>query len=77
MLTTNNREHFCFKESEQAMIEQSTQARKIRYTFLLTPQELELARELAKREYRTLPDFFRVRIHNPPKPKRAAKELQT
>ena len=52
------------------MIEQpaSHHARKIRYTLLLTPSELELARRLAKQEFRTLPEFFRARIHVPPKP---------
>ena len=38
-------------------------ARTIRYTLLLTPREFDWATKIAKQEYRTLPDFFRVQIY--------------
>ncbi len=46
------------------MIEQRKRARRtVRYTLLLFPSELQLAKKRAAREFRTLPDFFRAHIY--------------
>lgn len=37
--------------------------RSVRYTFLLSPTELTLAKELAESESRNVPDFFRAHIY--------------
>ncbi len=37
--------------------------RSVRYTFLLTPDEFQLAHQVAASKFRTLPDFLRSQIH--------------
>lgn len=37
--------------------------RTVRYVILFTPDEFDLMKILAAREYRALPDFLRVRIY--------------
>ena len=49
--------------------------RSVRYTLLLTPDELVLAQHAAMAELRSLPDFFRVRIHLATKTREEAEKL--
>lgn len=42
---------------------QDQSARTRRYTLLLAPHEFEMAKRIAASEFRTLPDFFRMHIH--------------
>ncbi len=39
------------------------QRRSARYVLLLTAEELEMAKTIAAREFRSLPDFFRRHIY--------------
>lgn len=45
-----------------SQLNEKRERRNIRYTLLLAPSELDLAKKLAAREFRNLPDFFRSRI---------------
>lgn len=53
------------------------QKKRVRYTLILTPAELQLARDLAEKEFRTLPNFFRARIYHPATPIESLPQLNS
>ncbi len=64
MLTLNNVGIFV-ASTKRLMAEQEGkhERRRVRYTMLLSAAELELAKRVAAREFRTLPEFFRAHIY--------------
>jgi hypothetical protein len=61
--TTINREHFVLFEVRMTEPMAMRERHRVRYTFALSPSELELSTELASCEFRTLADFFRAHIY--------------